>query len=933
MNKRLFIAFCFILTLIPFAAFANPIDSLEVLLREKTRIQEKIYLHTDNTCYFAGDTIWYKAYVLRADNLQPTGPSKVMYVELLTPDGYVVERQRVLIDNNTRSAGQFCLPDTIYSGYYELRAYTRWQLNFNVTEKEHSRFDDEWFYSKSLAKDFFRNYEGLYSRVLPIYEKPSQPGDYSTKRIIDRPRRRLAKETDYISVQFYPEGGHLIDGLPCRVAYEVLDSHGKPLDIPGTLSNGQTITTIADGRGIFSITPSASQSLSASFTHEGKSYKFSLPDVQKSGINISYDVEQQQLAFNAKNTQVGAVSVACRGKLMVFQRNGNMLSTADLPTGVNEVVAYDEQGQPVANRQIFVNRHDLEHPLDVALKMQEDGKEVETISAGAYQRLSLNTELPIDHIITVSVSVRDQRSDELSYDDGNILTDMLLAGDLRGFVAHPAYYFESDDAEHRQRLDLLLMIQGWRKYAPVKEVRYHPERGFTLEGQVHPLRDIDRNTFDLLEFVLQGEGDIANPCFTYSTAGQVSIMNDNTQIPDMNIGLSETNSTFMEDQGDPSEESNSMEAPVDNAVTQDWEIIQNEFSNHKKIVFKQPLLVEAELSKDKEVAGAIAQADDQGHFLINLPPFYDQGIVFMTSYYQKDSATLCLTSPKDKDKLNPFICPQFYTRLDMFYPVYSQPYAWQQTHQPADPDVQEAEAAIDSLLGNRVLENVTVKSRRIRKLHRFDKSKPAFEVDFYRLLNRATDYGLHFRGYNSILFWEEAARSLFGNMGNGNKRFGIQCSVDGHIFVITHQTQTGAGIGVPMTPALLNKKIDPRNIWKVRIFTDYDMRNDVGREENRGVPDVYFEVIPVPNDGTRTVRRDRRMVFDGFAYPEEFYSPDYSNAVPDQPTDYRRTLYWNPNAHPDKDGKLTIPFYNNARSTRMQISVCGVGNDGLYYNK
>ena len=136
-----------------------------------------------------------------------------------------------------------------------------------------------------------------------------------------------------------------------------------------------------------------------------------------------------------------------------------------------------------------------------------------------------------------------------------------------------------------------------------------------------------------------------------------------------------------------------------------------------------------------------------------------------------------------------------------------------------------------------------------------------------------------------------------------------------------------------MTPALLNKKIDPRNIWKVRIFTDYDMRNDVGREENRGVPDVYFEVIPVPNDGKRTVRRDRRMVFDGFAYPEEFYSPDYSNAVPDQPTDYRRTLYWNPNAHPDKDGKLTIPFYNNARSTRMQISVCGVGNDGLYYNK
>lgn len=29
--------------------------------------QEKVYLHIDNTCYFVGDTIWYKAYVTRSD--------------------------------------------------------------------------------------------------------------------------------------------------------------------------------------------------------------------------------------------------------------------------------------------------------------------------------------------------------------------------------------------------------------------------------------------------------------------------------------------------------------------------------------------------------------------------------------------------------------------------------------------------------------------------------------------------------------------------------------------------------------------------------------------------------------------------------------------------------------------------------------------------
>ena len=34
-------------------------------------VQEKVYLHFDNNCYFLGDTIWYKAYVVLADDNTP----------------------------------------------------------------------------------------------------------------------------------------------------------------------------------------------------------------------------------------------------------------------------------------------------------------------------------------------------------------------------------------------------------------------------------------------------------------------------------------------------------------------------------------------------------------------------------------------------------------------------------------------------------------------------------------------------------------------------------------------------------------------------------------------------------------------------------------------------------------------------------------------
>ena len=49
--------------------------------------QEKVYLHLDNSSYFLGETIWFKAYVTRADRNSLSNLSKVLYVELINPEG------------------------------------------------------------------------------------------------------------------------------------------------------------------------------------------------------------------------------------------------------------------------------------------------------------------------------------------------------------------------------------------------------------------------------------------------------------------------------------------------------------------------------------------------------------------------------------------------------------------------------------------------------------------------------------------------------------------------------------------------------------------------------------------------------------------------------------------------------------------------------
>ena len=118
--------------------------------------QEKVYVHMDNTSYFLGDTIWYAAYAYRTDKQLPSNVSRVLYVELLNQDGFLVERQLVEMRGG-RGHGNFVLNDTLYGGFYELRAYTRWQLNWGITEKAHTPYAEEWFYNKTMAKEFYRD--------------------------------------------------------------------------------------------------------------------------------------------------------------------------------------------------------------------------------------------------------------------------------------------------------------------------------------------------------------------------------------------------------------------------------------------------------------------------------------------------------------------------------------------------------------------------------------------------------------------------------------------------------------------------------------------------------------------------------------------------------------------------------------------------------
>lgn len=108
-------------------------DDVLPLLEKAARVQqfnllypqEKVYLHFDNTGYFIGETIWIKAYVVRADTGKPTDLSGVLYVELLNAAGDVVERRKLEVEEG-QARGDIRLDKLLPSGFYEVRAYTRY---------------------------------------------------------------------------------------------------------------------------------------------------------------------------------------------------------------------------------------------------------------------------------------------------------------------------------------------------------------------------------------------------------------------------------------------------------------------------------------------------------------------------------------------------------------------------------------------------------------------------------------------------------------------------------------------------------------------------------------------------------------------------------------------------------------------------------------
>ena len=445
--------------------------------------QEKVYLHFDNTGYFLGETIWFKAYITVAEDNRLSELSKVLYVELLTPEGKIVETQKLKIDSG-QARGGVLLKNRYFPGYYQVRAYTRCMLNFGENV--------------------------IFSRVFPVYAQAGQAGNgiYKGdvfKEINIKPynMRKQVKSND-LNLAFFPEGGNLITGITSTVAFKATDKEGKDINVTGRIYNSSdelitTFSSLYQGMGSFVLQPDGNK-LIAKINCDGKDYKFNLPESKQEGYVMRIDnLHPETLTMLVEKTpnlpaQTLGITFTCREKVYVFQTfemdSTNQytfrLSKKDLPQGVFQITLFTPQGEVMAQRQAFVNNNIQFLPVK-ATQIHSSFKPFSPIAIDFEIKDENNK--PVETIF--SLSIRDDSTIiKTNYTD-NILYNQLLSSDLKGYIENPAYYFETDDNQHRMALDLLMLVQGWTRYSWKQSTGVEPfhvkqwiEKGLMIEGSV-----------------------------------------------------------------------------------------------------------------------------------------------------------------------------------------------------------------------------------------------------------------------------------------------------------------------------------------------------------------------------------------------------------------------------------------------------------------
>ena len=518
----------------------------------KNSLAEKIYLQIDNALYQTGETIWYKAIVTKSYSNNLSDFSRVLHVELIDMNQNIIESQLKKLNNGIAN-GSFILEKSYKPGKYRIRAYTVWNRNFDeafmfsqpievfnlkkeVKEQKAiinvvvGRGDYKSIQADINPKVVNTNHRGelnLFidtgSRLDSVVLEKTKEGIYKldhrlpndaikvelkfnvgSKKRLGTNKKEIYRETiiiddNHIDLQFFPEGGKLINGLLSTVGFKALDYNGLGYKVAGVVedSNGVEVTSFDSndlGMGTFKLRPEQGVSYRAVIKKDEIAYNYNLPlsIVSGSVLTLANLQDELRLSIKSKNQKSSnlRIEVSSRGvkyQSYVFKQKETIttiIPKQSLPYGIIKITVRNDKNQKLCERLFFNHREDqrlhLNLSSDKTSYSQRDKVEI---------KLSIDS-THVNENTSLSVLVLDEQRIENSKNyKPSILAYLLLNSELKGFIERPDSYFDESNRRRYLNLDALMLTQGWRDYnyqkeAPLTTFQYQPETHLELSGTI-----------------------------------------------------------------------------------------------------------------------------------------------------------------------------------------------------------------------------------------------------------------------------------------------------------------------------------------------------------------------------------------------------------------------------------------------------------------
>jgi len=337
-------------------------------------VGRRIYVQVDKPLYKPGETVWFRAWDLRARDLGADHPSQGMTCQLISPKGAVVIEHRVQMDAGV-VANDFVIPDGVQGGEYLIRTTAfdgvtterpiivstyeppRIKKKLEFLRKAYGagdevkatievkrptgealashplraaiRLDGEDLPEVALSTNEFGN--GIVRFTLP---SEMQLGDGLLTVLIEdggvteSVSKRIPIVLKKLQFSLFPEGGQLVSGLQSRVYFEAKNTLGKPADVEGDVvdNHGNAVarfSSVHDGLGRFELTPSTGKTYHIAITKPvGITETYPLPLANEDGCVLnSYDdldgqLEELRVAVRCTKAQTVVAAATLRENLI-----------------------------------------------------------------------------------------------------------------------------------------------------------------------------------------------------------------------------------------------------------------------------------------------------------------------------------------------------------------------------------------------------------------------------------------------------------------------------------------------------------------------------------------------------------------------------------------------------------------------------------------